>query len=117
MSTYRQYHDALLQIVEALERETNEAERLRWTRDLLLAAQTELVRKRDAAAYDLVKKNTYASAEMLCGISRDKISNWVLKHRERTGAPAIKAQQQDFRNVRDLSRGGRFPSPPHGQVD
>lgn len=111
MSTYRQFHDAMMHVVEEVTREPDEANRLRWIRDLLLDAQTELIRQRNAAAYDLRVRMTSDNAEQATGISRDKIADWVDAHRDRTGAPAVpRHYRQDLSGARNLSAGGRFPS-------
>jgi len=112
MSTYNQYRDAMMNVIDGVVREPNEVERLRWTRDLLLEAQSEMTRQRNAAAYDLRLRMTADNAEKATGISRDKISNWVDAHRDRTGAGPIPRSQIDMSGVRNLSAELGFPSQP-----
>ena len=110
MSTYRQYHDAFMNIVDEIAHEANEAQRLRYLRDLLEDAKAELVRQRNLAAYELRLKTTADNAAAACGISRDKLSDWIEGHRARTGAPAVPRFSIDLSAAKNLSAGGRFPS-------
>lgn len=115
MSSYSQYHDQLMHLLEALDREPVEpATRLRWLRDLDLSLHSELIRRRNAAAYELRLTHNTENAQKATGISRDKISRWVQQHRDRTGAPRVPSKRQDMSDVRDLSAGVGFPSQhPH----
>lgn len=114
MSTYAQYREAMLNVIDGINREPNEAQRLRWMRDLLEEARHEMVRQRNAAAYDLRCKVTGENAEMFTGISRDKIDVWVDAHRNRTGAGPIPRTRRDLTVTMNLSAGVGFPSqPPH----
>lgn len=115
MSTFRQFHDQLMTIMEAIDREPiDSATRLRWIRDIDLALHSELIRRRNQAAYELRLTHNTLNAEKATGISRDKISGWVQQHRDRTGAPRIPSKRQDMTGAVDLSAGGHFPlSHPH----
>jgi hypothetical protein len=112
MSTYRQYHEALMHMIDEVALESDPADRLRWTRDLLLDAQAALIRQRDAAAYDLRLRMTSDNAERASGISKDRIADWMHAHRDRTGAPAVPRFRQDLSGAKDLSVGDASPRHP-----
>lgn len=115
MSTYRQYHDQLMHVFEELEREPiDPATKLVWTRDLALTLWHEAVRLRNKAAYELRQTHNTHHAESATGISRDKITAWVVAHRKRTGAPAIPHKRQDMSGAKKINAGVGFPSQhPH----
>ena len=112
MSTYSQYHDQIVQLLDSLDTDpVGGPTRLRWYRDLVLMFTVEASRRRNRLAYELRQQHSAIGLQDLSGINRQRIEKWAEKHRDRTGAPALsKRIKRDVSRAVDLSTGGRFPT-------
>lgn len=105
----------MIRIIEAMDGERiDPVTRLRWSIDLLRDIRTILVRRRDAAAYEVLLRYSSRHAEDLVHVERHLIAMWVTRHCERTGAARPRRRaKRDLSNAIDLSDAGRFPTSRH----
>lgn len=116
MSTYLQYHDQIVNILDSIEREPiDDAIKLGWLNDLNRFVRSDASKRRDKIAYGLSLERRTDSILNTSGVNRTAFYEWVKQHRNRIGAPARGQQRRhDLSSAMNLSAGGRFPtSHPH----